>query len=352
MFILKIHCRFCFLPIVLQFLAPVTSTSAKDLGVIQPYLILGGTQGAMIEQFDEPDAVAFMNDGRLLAGDTVNGRFKIYTILEDGLTIKTIGTPGKGDCQFDNSLVVRLESGREIYNEVQGIACNSKDEIYIVDQGNHRIQVFGSDGACLPGRSIDLSLFLVAPDPTDGTIYTSIQGLVIGHRDHIYLTDTGTRRVYKFQPDGRPDQSFDFQAKEDGKWILEDPESMLIWDDMLLVADEGHQVIKIFDRMSGRFTGKTIGHRDLFGGDVEGLAKFENYLFAVNEEFSGIAIFDLSKNGVPLIAQFGEKGLTPGRFLSPDGLAISKDGKYLVIADQGNFRLQVFLLEPILDSLK
>jgi len=33
-------------------------------------------------------------------------------------------------------------------------------------------------------------------------------------------------------------------------------------------------------------------------------------------------------------------------------LAISKDGKYLVIADQGNFRLQVFLLEPILDSLK
>ena len=127
---------------------------------------------------------------------------------------------------------------------------------------------------------------------------------------------------------------------------------MLIWDDMLLVADEGHQVIKIFDRMSGRFTGKTIGHRDLFGGDVEGLAKFKNYLFAVNEEFSGIAIFDLSKNGVPLIAQFGEKGLTPGRFLSPDGLAISKDGKYLVIADQGNFRLQVFLLEPILDSLK
>ena len=165
MFILKIHRRFFFLPIVLQFLAPVTSTGAKDLGVIQPYLILGGTQGAMIEQFDEPDAVAFMNDGRLLAGDTVNGRFKIYTILEDGLTIKTIGTPGKGDCQFDNSLVVVFESGREIYNEVQGIACNSKDEIYIVDQGNHRIQVFGSDGACLPGRSIDLSLFLVAPDP-------------------------------------------------------------------------------------------------------------------------------------------------------------------------------------------
>lgn len=87
---------------------------------------------------------------------------------------------------------------------------------------------------------------------------------------------------------------------------------MLIWDDMLLVADEGHQVIKIFDRMSGRFTGKTIGHRDLFGGDVEGLAKFENYLFAVNEEFSGIAIFDLSKNGVPLIAQFGEKGVDAG----------------------------------------
>ncbi len=76
---------------------PKNLPNSNNLGVIQPYLILGGTQGAMIEQFNEPDAVAFTRDGRLLAGDTQNGRFKIYSISEHSLSIVTIGEPGRGE---------------------------------------------------------------------------------------------------------------------------------------------------------------------------------------------------------------------------------------------------------------
>ncbi|TDI95358.1 MAG: hypothetical protein E2O76_13510 [Caldithrix sp.] len=325
---------------------------AKDLGVIKPYLILGGTQGSMIEQFNEPDAVAFTRDGRLLAGDTQNGRFKIYSISERSLSIVTIGEPGTGDCQFDNSLAAVLPSGRRIYNEVQGIVCNSKDEILVVDQGNRRIQIFDAKGTCLTERTINLASILVKPDSDNGTSYTSIQGITVDELDNIYVTDTGTRRVYKFLKNGSQDMTFKFQVKEKNNYILLDPESMVIHNNKLLIADEGNQIIKVYEKNTGRFTGQTIGHPDLFGRDVEGLAIYQDKLFALNEESGQVIIFDLTKDDTPVIGFFGEKGLTPGRFLSPDGLAVSRDGRYLAIADQGNFRIQVFELQNILNQLK
>jgi len=324
---------------------------AKDLGVIKPYLILGGTQGSMIEQFNEPDAVAFTRDDRLLAGDTQNGRFKIYSISKRSLSIVTIAEPGRGDCQFDNSLAAVLPNGRKIYNEVQGIVCNSKNEIFVVDQGNHRIQVFDTNGTCLKERTINLAAILVKPDSANGTTYTSIQGITIDELDNIYLTDTGTRRVYKFLKNGRQDMTFKFQVKDENGYILNDPESMVIYNKNLLIADESNQIIKVYEKNTGRFTGQTIGHPDLFGRDVEGLAIYQNKLFALNEEDGQVIIFDLTKDGTPVIGVFGEKGLTPGRFLSADGLAVSRDGRYLAVADQGNFRIQIFELTEILSKL-
>ncbi len=326
---------------------------AKDLGVIQPYLILGGTKGSLIEQFNEPEAVAFMKDGRLLAGDTKNGRFKIYTISDHILTIQTVGEPGRGPCQFHNSLAVILPNGRKIFNEVSGIASNSKDEIYVVDQGNRRLLVFDASGVCLKKRTIDLAPYLVPPDPAGGTSFTSIQGLAIDELDNIYLTDTGTRRIYKFRKDGTPDPKFHFQLKDaNNKHILNDPESMVIRGKNLYVADENHQMIKVFDRVTGGTTGKIIGHPDLFERDVEGLAIYQDFLFAINEESGQVMIFDLIKEQAPLIGYFGKKGLAPGRFLSADGVAVSSDGKYIAVADQVNFMVQVFLLQEILEAVK
>ena len=326
---------------------------ANDLGVTKPYLILGGTKGHMIEQFNEPNAVAFTKDGRLLAGDTQNGRFKIYTITDHTLTIQTVGEPGKGPCQFDNSLEVVLPNGRKIYNEVVGIAINSKGEIYVVDQGNRRLQVFDANGNCLIKRTIDLAPILVPPSRADGTRYTSIQGLAIDEMDNIYLTDTGTRRIYKFRKDGTPDPKFHFQVRDTNKkHILKDPESMVIRGRDLYVADEGHRCIKVFHRETGNYTDRIIGYPDLFKRDVEGLAIYQNFLFAINEEVGQVMVFDLTKEPPRLIGYFGKKGLAPGRFLSADGVAVSQDGHYLAIADQGNYRIQVFLLQEILRAIK
>ncbi len=335
----------------LVLLMNVNLATAQNLGVIQPYLILGGTQGSMIEQFNEPDAVAFMKDGRLLAGDTQNGRFKIYTFSESEITITAIGEPGNEDCQFDNSFILELANGRKIYNEVGGIACDSDENIFVVDQGNQRILVFDNQGVCLKDKTIDVKPYLVSPDSASGTTFTSIQGLLIDKNNCLYLTDTGTRRIYKFSHDGVPDPKFQFQVMDEKGYILDEPESMAINGNNLYVADENHHTIKVYDKNTGTFTGKKIGSHEIFERQVEGLAIYQNYLFALNEEGGQVLIFDLKKSAVPLIGQFGEKGKAPGNFLTPDGMAVSEDGKYIVIADQGNFRLQIFLLQPIIDAL-
>ncbi len=339
------HFIICFVALMLA------DVPAKDLGVIKPHLIIGGTHGSGPAEFNEPDAVAFSHDGRLLAGDTQNGRFKIFEIEGDSVTTRALGTPGTGPCQFDNSLEVTLASGRKIYNEVQGIVCNTLDEIFVVDQGNRRIQVFDSSGRCLPERTIALDTVLVAPEPESGTTYTSIQGLTIDFANRLYLTDTGTRRVYRFLADGRADSGYEFQLNRNDDYILQDPESMAIYRGKLLVADESHHVIRVFDLETGKFTGTSVGTPEMFSGDVEGLALRGDLLFAMDEAGGRVLIFDLGKDAAPLVGWFGNAGSAPGQFLSADGMAASHDGALLAIADQGNFRIQVFKLEEIVAKL-
>ena len=47
---------------------------------IQAASVVGGMRGNFPEQFNEPDSLAFTLDGKLLAGDTDNARFKIYRL--------------------------------------------------------------------------------------------------------------------------------------------------------------------------------------------------------------------------------------------------------------------------------
>ncbi|MGH7834287.1 MAG: hypothetical protein ACREQK_11630, partial [Candidatus Binatia bacterium] len=78
---------------------------------IEPVHVFGGAKGKFIEQFDVPDAVAFTLDGRLVAGDTDNARFKIYTAGERSVNIQVIGRAGSGPGEFGHDLVTTLPEG-------------------------------------------------------------------------------------------------------------------------------------------------------------------------------------------------------------------------------------------------
>jgi sugar lactone lactonase YvrE len=322
---------------------------------IKPVNIIGGARGAFPEQFDEPDSVAFTLDGKLLAADTENARFKIYTLADRSQTLRIVGREGSGAGEFDHSLANTLGSFK-IYNQVQGIAVDKNGLIFVIDQGNQRIQVFDGDGTVLPASAIPWSY--CGPDsprcpdglwhPTKKNGYTSLQGLAIDHEGGIFVCDAGTGRIYRFLPDGKLDPRFNLQELDFAtkKPILEEPESLAVYRDKLLVADEGGGDIKIFDRRSGKLIGSPEGFgRDVFDGDVEGLAVAGDYLFAVDVQNTRIAVFDLKSETPKYLMSF------VGDYETADGIAIDPTGKYVAIADQGNLRIVLYSLPEILNHL-
>ena len=102
----------------------------------------------------------------------------------------------------------------------------------------------------------------------------------------------------------------------------------------------------IFDRRTGKLTGPTAGFGgDVFGGKVEGLAVVRDYLFAVDVQNTRIAVFDLRSEKPKFLLGF------VGDFQSADGIAMDPTGKYVAIADQGNYRIVLYSFPEILKHL-
>ncbi|MGH7843694.1 MAG: NHL repeat-containing protein [Candidatus Binatia bacterium] len=323
---------------------------------VSPVRIVGGSRGHGIEQFDLPDAVAFTLDGQLVAGDTDNARVKIYNFDDNGETIRIIGREGSGPGEFDHGVAASL-GNHKIYNQVQGITVDKNGFVYVIDQGNRRLQVFGAEGKVLADRTVQLHYCgKETPRCADGLWrpsktgeYTSLQGLASDHEGGIFVSDKGMGRIYRFLPGGKIDPNFHIQELDSasGKPTLQEPESLAAYQDKLFVANEGTGDIKIFERKSGKLMGAAGGFGgDVFGGDVEGLAVSGDYLFTVDVQNSRIAVFDLNREKPAFLLGF------VGDFESADGIAIDPTGKYVAIADQGNVRVLLYSLPEILNHLR
>ncbi len=329
----------------------------SDERLIQPVKVAGGIRGNWLEQFDMPDAVAFTKDGKLLAGDTGNARFKIYNFNEKGETLTIVGGEGSRPGEFDHSVAATI-GDHKIYNEVQGITVDRNGLVYVVDQGNKRIQVFDAEGNVLPEKTISLTFCGKENPRCPGGLwrpskkneYNSIQGLAHDTEGGIFVSDKGMSRVYRFLPGGMLDPGFSMQENDSvtGKPTLVEPESIALYQDKLFVSSEGSGVIQIFDRKTGNLmgTGEAFG-RDVFGeGHAEGLAVMRHYLLTVDVQNSRIAVFDLRGERPKFLLGF------VCDFESPDGIAIDPTGKYVAVADQGHLRILLFSLSEILGHLE
>lgn len=315
--------------------------------------LLGGSRGKAPDQFDEPDALAFTLDGRLIAGDTENARFKIYRFEESSQSIQIVGREGTAAGEFGHGLVFKSR-GLTVYHQVQGIAVDKNGLIFVIDQGNQRIQVFTPQGEVLAKKAIPL---IYCPSETPrcaGAIwrplkgqYTSLQGLAIDQDGAVFVSDSGTSRVYRYLPSGEFDGNFRIPETDPvtQKPLLKEPESMAVYQDKLFVANEGTGDIKIFNRKSGAPVEPVSFGADVFAGDAEGIGVVGDYLFAVDVQNSRIAVFDLRAAPPKFLMGF------VGDFESGDGIAIDPTGKYVAVADQGNLRIVLFSLPEIMNQL-
>jgi hypothetical protein len=168
----------------------------------KPYEHLNPPLPAQNGRFRQPTDVTWDPAGDIFISDGyINSR--VAKLSKDGDWLKSWGTPGKGEGQF---------------NTVHSIAADAKGTLYVADRGNRRIQVFDSDGNFQRFITID-----IPPDPgaqpaignkPDLTNYLQNGGTMTPGapwalcitpppNQVLYVADAFPGRVYKLALDGK-----------------------------------------------------------------------------------------------------------------------------------------------------
>jgi DNA-binding beta-propeller fold protein YncE len=310
--------------------------------VVQPAWIVGGAQGGEPgTEFDEPNELGFDASGNLWAGDVFNFRVQIFD--STGAFIAAVGGEGNGPCQF-------VSPGSGKYGP-EAIRLGSANRMFVVDRGGRKINIYDAGNFSCIGQIVS-PLF---DDPT---------GLAIDSAGYLYVADQGTDLVHQFTDSGVFVRTF--QATDDGESILAKTETLALDEarDRLFASSEDESRVEVFELSTGNYLDEHVGERQVgvvaqdgrFADDVEGVATelVEDWLLLSDEDNGRFMIQDLGSGDLfdgdenyAFLGAFGKVGNAPGEFLSADGVAVSENLGLVAVADQGNYRIQVFRIADI-----
>ena len=221
----------------------------------------------------------------------------------------------------------QLGSSAGMLSSPWGVAVNERNEIAVTEAGNHRIQVFSSDGTYLRsfGREGD----------KQGELNFPI-GIAFDKNGHIIVVDSDNHRVQVFSEQGEFLSQFGEQGSLDHQ--LQDPYGLSVDSDgNIIVADSGNKLIKIFSPR-GQFL-REIGGEGSFTSPFHCI-QYDNYLIVSDCRESCIKVFGSDGN---FLYQFGKEGDGDGEFDDVGCLSVDKAG-HLMVCDELNHRVQVFEL--------
>ncbi len=298
---------------------------ALGTDLVSPSLVIGGTQGSADGEFNEPDSVYIDGDGIIYAGDTENLRVQVFS--SDG-TFKFAITAG-----FTS---LTSSSG----NEVQGIGELSNGTLVVVEKAGNIFLFNKTNGDLLD--TINLVNIITSDAPVD------TQGLAVDmNTDIIYFSNQPEHQIYGIYANGTTAVSFT-------TGLYSTPENIALSADYIYVSLEGHRKIAYYN-----YDGTLVGDfgRDDVNENYEGLAiDSDGFIWAVDEGPDSLTaktpsriIMFSPENHTALYAFGGETpGSIEGNFFSPDGIAYDSVNNRLFVADQGNYRVQVFDITTIL----
>ena len=239
-----------------------------------------------------------------------------FTVILKPFQVKPVlsfGKQGSGDGMFDYPL---------------GVAVSDGDEIVVADQGNHRVQVFDSNGTFL--RSFGHK------GVNAGEVKHPV-GIAIDNGRNIFILEWDTTRVRMFSWEGRNLGSFGSQEIVDNQ--LHHPWGLsLDSTGNVIVAGTGNQLIKIFTP-DGRFV-MNIGGQGSFSFPVHCVQCGEYFIVSDSSEHC-IKVFNREGH---FQYKFGKQGEGDGDFNCPRFLSVTQSN-HLLVCDQNNHRIQVFELD-------
>jgi len=199
--------------------------SAQILFVGETKLVFGKTEEEAYK-LKNPQALYVNHEGRMLVADT--GHYRLQFMRPDGTFDYQFGKKGKDRSEF---------------LALSGVAMDEAGYIFVADSKNNRIQVFNNDGIYLETFGKE-SGEIYAYGPQPGT-FSEPKDLAFNSRQELYVLDYKNKRIQVFDHKG-------LFLKEIGgakdKIKFHDPVDIALDDsDYLYVADRGDHSVKIFD---------------------------------------------------------------------------------------------------------
>jgi PKD repeat protein len=192
-----------------------------------------GGYGSGNYQFDAPAGIAIDHTGKVYIADSGNHRVQIYNNqLAYVATLGQTGVPGSNNSHFNNPFDVAVDRNGTIYVADEGndriqvfdsnlqyvrtiggggtgsdfghfdgwgphhLAVDSQGRLYVVDTGNHRVQVFDNFA--------NGNAYLTTIGGASGTQagrFSNVVGIAIGPDDSVYTSETdNNHRIQKFAP--------------------------------------------------------------------------------------------------------------------------------------------------------
>ena len=267
-----------------------------------------GKEGSGDGMFKFPYGVAVSDGDEIVVGDTGNHRVQVFD--SNGTFLRFFGRYGKNDGEF---------------NYTAGIAINKDRQIFVADRNNHRMQIFSWEGRHLGsfgGRgSLDNQL-------------NYPWGLSLDRTGNIIVADSSNKLIKIFTPDGK------FVMKIGGQGSFSFPIHCVQCGEYFIVSDSDEHCIKVFNR-EGHFQYK-------FGKKGEGDGDFNNprflsvtqsrHLLVCDEGSDRIQVFELDGK---FVGKFGTNSSKLGEFIYPFSVAVLSN-EQIVVCERRNHRIQIF----------
>ncbi len=177
-----------------------------------------GSSGTDSGQFNLPVGIATDGSGRVFVADVMNHRVQVFDPLGD--FIRAWGSNGTADGQFNFPADVAFHNRR----------------LFVTDNGNHRVQVFAPEGSFETsfGSRCDLQSGEGCETDAGNGQFDMPFGIAVGNSGTVYVLDQGNNRVQIFNSEG------EFQGKWGNKCALHGLESEEIPQGEGCDTDAGH----------------------------------------------------------------------------------------------------------------
>ncbi len=220
-------------------------------------------------------------------------------------------------------------AGNGEFNGPWSIAINqSTGDIYVTDQGNHRVQQFTSTGTFVRtwGNT-----------GTGNGQFSTLAGITVDPSGNVWVADFGNNRVQEFTASGAYISQLGSKGTGDGQF--ENPVGMAFSGGNLYISDYHNNRIQEF--------GPAGGYIGQFGSTGSGIGQFSGPWSITSDPTSGdLYVGDNANNRVEefnaagtFLGQFGTVGTGNGQFNGTRGVTVGPAGEPFVV-DGGNNRVE------------